>query len=244
MRNWITLIESSNEIPVEEGKFGNMMAAAALAGTFGSYMAKSDNAAADEPTPISQMADEEGWEVKYGYDDSDSPPPKIDSNDGKEAKAKAKSEQKAPKLDEATRLLALTMWGEARSDGPEAMRAVGHVIMNRIKSKRKFGASIKAVVWKRKAFSCWNKGDPNRDAMKKIAGLPDTNLNKVRWKQAVKIAKEIRAGQSDDKTNGALFYHTKAISPYWVDPKAKVVADIANHVFYRHDRKAPVKKKA
>lgn len=228
MRDWITLIETAET--VEEGKLSNMMAAAALAGTFGTHLAKSEETNA---TPYSQFDDIDGWEVKYGYDDNDQPVTKD---------AKHKSKTQAHKLDETTQLLALTMWGEARGDGPQAMRAVGHVIMNRIKSKRNFGNTVKQVVWKRKAFSCWNKGDPNREAMKKIAKLPDDNLNKVRWEQAKKIAKEILSGNDKDITNGGLFYHTKAINPYWVDPDAPVVADIANHVFYKKDLKAHEKK--
>lgn len=138
---------------------------------------------------------------------------------------------------EEMKLLALTMWGEARGDGPEAMRAVGHVIINRMRSER-FGDSVKDVVWKRKAFSCWNPNDPNRQAMSNIAQLPRDSVDRQRWAEAVRIAKEIMSGRSSDLTNGALFYHTKQISPYWVEDDAQPTAMIANHVFYDTDKKA------
>lgn len=138
---------------------------------------------------------------------------------------------------EDLKLLALTIWGEARGDGPEAMRAVGHVIANRMEAER-FGDSVKDVVWKRKAFSCWNPGDPNREAMSNIAQLPKESVDRKRWQQALQISQEILSGRSRDITNGALFYHTKQINPYWVEDNAEPTAIIANHVFYDTDKKA------
>lgn len=137
---------------------------------------------------------------------------------------------------EATTLLALTIWGEARSHGAEGMEAVGHVIMNRVESERNFGDNVKEVVWKRKHFSCWNPTDPNREAMKKIAQLEKGTLDYKRWEQAKQIAAKLMAGQLRDTTHGALFYHTDYIKkPDWAQGQ-KAVAQIANHVFYKKDR--------
>lgn len=152
------------------------------------------------------------------------------------APSQAEMQDQARKQEDL-KLLALTMWGEARGDGPEAMRAVGHVIINRMKSER-FGDSVKDVVWKRKAFSCWNPNDPNRQAMGNIARLPKDSVDRQRWGEALEIAKQIMSGRSTDITNGALFYHTKQISPYWVEDDAEPTAMIANHVFYDKDKKA------
>lgn len=135
------------------------------------------------------------------------------------------------------KLLALTIWGEARGEGETGMRAVGHVIKNRMKSDR-FGDEVKDVVWKRKAFSCWNPNDPNREKMRNIAQLPKDSAEYKKWKMAQKIAAEILANKSKDPTRGALFYHTKNIKPNWADPK-KAIAAVANHVFYRTDLKLP-----
>lgn len=191
------------------GKYGQLAAAAALAGTIGHGIGRGE---AEAPLP------------QIIYTTADDPTPLSD---------------KKADMSEATKLLALTIWGEARSDGPEAMRAVGHVVINRIRSPRAFGKNIKEVVWKRKAFSCWNAGDPNRESMKKIASLPETHPSKVRWNQAVKIAQDITSGRSKDPTNGALFYHTKAMGlPYWVSKDMKPIATIASHLFYKTDAKA------
>lgn len=135
------------------------------------------------------------------------------------------------------KLLALTIWGEARSEGEAGMRAVGHVVKNRMKSDR-FGDEVKDVVWKRKAFSCWNPNDPNREKMRNIAQLPKDSIEYKKWKMAQKIADEILANKSKDPTRGALFYHTEDIKPKWADPK-KAIAKVANHIFYRTDLKLP-----
>ena len=141
------------------------------------------------------------------------------------------------KQEENVYLMALTMWGEARNGGPSAMRNIGHVIMNRLHSKRHFGSDIKSVVWKRKAFSCWNKSDPNFTGMKKIAALDDNNLEKKRWRQALDLAGQIINRGERDPTNNALFYHTSNTSPYWADG-VEPVADIGGHKFYDRDAKS------
>jgi spore germination cell wall hydrolase CwlJ-like protein len=217
MRKHIDLL---NEAALEEKKIGHIAAAAALAGTMGYHIGKSQEVT--EP-PLPQI-------IITGMDDG---PPIDDSEE-------AKPNKKLSKQDEAIRLLALTIWGEARSDGPSAMRAVAHVIMNRLESERAFGNSIKDVVWKRKHFSCWNQGDPNRKAMTLIPKLPDTHPSKQRWYEAVKIARNIIKGRDkQDPTNGALFYHTKQMgTPYWVTPDIKPVARIGGHLFYQNDAKA------
>ncbi len=230
MRDWINIItESQHEVIEEKGKFGNMLAAAALAaGGVGIGVANSGNANAEPQYDYVDNTGELPEIIVTGMHDG----PSIKSPESPKAKVQSPRE-------EAVKLLALTMWGEARSDGLDAMRAVGHVVMNRIHSARPFGRNVKEVVWKRKAFSCWNKSDPNRDAMRHIASLPEDNLNKVRWHQAVDLARAILAGKDSDNSAGALFYHTKQIKPYWVSDVTKPVARVANHIFYRNDAKAP-----
>ena len=117
------------------------------------------------------------------------------------------------------------------------MRAVGHVILNRSRSARNFGDTIKEVVWKRKHFSCWNAGDPNRSAMEQIASMPESSPSKIRYRQAFEIAQDILAGKDRDITRGALFYHTDSIRPNWV-PEDETPVQIGDHLFYRTDRKA------
>lgn len=265
MREWINIVEGVDAEPqiLEEKGFGlgHLAAAAALAGTAG-YHANSSSAA--EPDDLPQMVmsyedtdgvladedrkDREGAITPAGRTLPAKMKPKDHATPTKGRSASPSVAHKSTDLrgdiakqtnKEAVQLLALTMWGEARSDGPEAMRAVGHVIMNRMKSKRQFGRNIKEVVWKRKAFSCWNKSDPNRVAMEKIATLPEGHPSKVRWDQAVNLAQDITSGRSKDPTAGSLFYHTKAMGkPYWVSQDMKPDAQIASHLFYKSDAKS------
>lgn len=155
-------------------------------------------------------------------------------------------------------VLAQTIWGEARSHGREGMEAVGHVILNRANSgkDRLFGSGIEGVATKRKQFSCWNPGDPNRVKMEKMAELdeyvsrseaPDgSDFNTWyqafvktgagqeyrAWREAKQIARGLLSGGNPDPTGGALFYHTTAVQPSWAT-RMTPSGQIANHIFYR-----------
>jgi len=129
------------------------------------------------------------------------------------------------------RWMALTMWGEARGAGEEAMRAVGHVIDNR----RRAGANPRFVTdtvseaWQ---FSCWNRGDPNRSAILNIDSLPRESRDYRLWRLARSLAEEILSGRSSDPTGGARFYHTTAVAPRWsagIEP----VQRIGSHLFFQ-----------
>jgi N-acetylmuramoyl-L-alanine amidase len=224
---------------LEEGKWKNIIGPAAyLAVNAGAYgLSKSGHGG--EPAwatdGYAQVADTDSESL--GPDDGLGDSATIKLNDPRPAKAEpAPREQQADAQTKDARLLALTIWGEARGEGEDGMRAVGHVIKNRMKSDR-FGDDVASVVWKRKAFSCWNPHDPNRNKMRELAKLPKNSIEYKRWKLAKKIAAEILSNRSHDPTHGALFYHTKNIKPGWAD-SAKAVAKVANHIFYRIDRKA------
>ena len=126
--------------------------------------------------------------------------------------------------------MALTMWGEARSSGEEGMRAVGHVIANRRLSGR-HGAFATDTVSEAWQFSCWNAGDPNLRAMQNVEALPHNGREYRMWLAAKRIAGEISAGQSEDPTGGALFYHADYVAPRWAEG-VPVVTRIGRHLFY------------
>jgi spore germination cell wall hydrolase CwlJ-like protein len=130
--------------------------------------------------------------------------------------------------------MALTMWGEARSGGEEAMRAVGHVIDNRRRSGA-HGSYATETVSEAWQFSCWNKGDPNYKAMLNVDRLRPDSEDQLMWLAAKRVAAEILSGQSQDPTGGALFYHTAAVSPRW---SAGLAPDrvIGGHLFFRAAR--------
>ena len=126
--------------------------------------------------------------------------------------------------------MALTMWGEARGSGEEAMRAVGHVIDNRRRLGR-HGDFVTETVSEAWQFSCWNAGDPNRRAIEHIDDLTGDSRDFRMWQAARRIADEILSGRSDDPTGGALFYHANYVAPRWsrgVPP----VARIGSHLFF------------
>jgi N-acetylmuramoyl-L-alanine amidase len=130
--------------------------------------------------------------------------------------------------------MALTMWGEARSGGEEAMRAVGHVIDNRRRSGA-HGTYATETVSEAWQFSCWNKGDPNYAAMMNVDALRPDSEDQLMWLTAKRVAEEILSGQSADPTGGALFYHTAAVSPRWSAGLAPVSV-IGGHLFFRTAR--------
>ena len=132
--------------------------------------------------------------------------------------------------EEDVRLLAATAWGEARSEGPEGMRAVSHVIVNRVGSR--FGDDLETVIRAPKQFSAWNRGDPNRRLVQNPERYATGGVNRATWIEAQNIAREVLSGQSVDPTNGALFYHTRAIRPWW-SRYGHGATIIGAHIFYR-----------
>ncbi len=130
-------------------------------------------------------------------------------------------------------ILARTIWGEARGEGIEGMRAVACVILNRVKKAKKrggdfwWGNNIQSVCLRPWQFSCWNKNDPNRD---KLLRLTDEDPY---FFQALKIAKEmILKGEGYDITKGSDHYHTIYIKPFWTKGMTPI-CQIGHHLFYK-----------
>lgn len=124
-------------------------------------------------------------------------------------------------------VMARTLYGEARGEGYEGLVAVANVILNRSIRPSWWGNDIISVCKKPWQFSCWNTNDPNREKLEKI-----TSRNK-KFKECLKVSKDIILGNLEDNTNGATHYHTKSIMPYWVK-KNKPCAKIGNHLFYKN----------
>lgn len=124
--------------------------------------------------------------------------------------------------------LATTMWGEARNQGSDGMRAVGHVIKNRSEDGR-WGSSVEEAAFAHRQFSVWNEGDPNRVRILQPSGNE--------WLMAQHIAREILTGRSIDPTAGRLFYHTHSIDPYWASYGVNPIR-IGSHIFYEDVRQA------
>jgi spore germination cell wall hydrolase CwlJ-like protein len=128
--------------------------------------------------------------------------------------------------------MALTMWGEARGDGEAGMRAVGHVIDNRRRAGAANPRYVTDTVSEAFQFSCWNRGDPNFEAMLDIDSLPKDSRDYLLWRRARQLADEIMSGRSSDPTGGALFYHASGVAPRWSEGIAPV-RRIGSHLFFR-----------
>ena len=124
---------------------------------------------------------------------------------------------------------ARTVYGEARGEGADGMKAVAHVLLNRLTDGR-WGKSMGAVCLAPYQFSCWNPNDPNRKLMlglfsgdqalaPAIAAFGDANA-------------EQQAGV--DPTGGATHYYADTIPvPNWT-VGATQTAHIGHHIFWRN----------
>ena len=65
--------------------------------------------------------------------------------------------------------IARTIYGEARGEPLEGKIAVAWTVVNRFrKGSWLSGRTLAATALKRKQYSCWNKGDPNREQIDNI----------------------------------------------------------------------------
>ena len=146
--------------------------------------------------------------------------------------APARQPAEAPEIDVVdAHWMALTMWGEARQEGEEGMRAVGHVIANRRRAGMHGAAYVTDTVGRAFQFSCWNAGDPNREQMLNIDRLAPDGADYRSWRLARRLAEEIMTGRSADPTGGALYYHSAAVAPAWSAGLAPV-RRIGSHLFF------------
>lgn len=131
------------------------------------------------------------------------------------------------------RVLAQTMWGEARGEGYAGMQAVANVVMNRFKiaadspaKARQFGRTIEEICKKPYQFSAWNSNDPN---FSKMINLSE---NDPQFRDALEIAERALRGTLPDITGGADHYHTYNVSPSWSQGET-VIAQIGSHNFFK-----------
>lgn len=119
-------------------------------------------------------------------------------------------------FDYNTFLLALTMQREARGEGRDGMRAVGHVVHNR--NQAGWGTIYDCITKKNQFSSISVLGDSQTIHFPKPADF----LN------ACYDAKRILDGEDSDLTEGALYYYNPktATSPWF---ERTIAADPVNH---------------
>ena len=140
--------------------------------------------------------------------------------------------------------LALTLWGEARSEEVEGRVFVGSVIRNRVRSER-FPSTFKGVCHQRLQFSCWSPagGEGNYAAvMEKARELLEvdhavraTTRKDLILEECRFLADGIINGQLRDRGHGALFYYApsamrpKGSVPKWAAGKRPIV-EVGGHL--------------
>lgn len=124
--------------------------------------------------------------------------------------------------------LARTIWGEARGEGNDGMRAVACVVLNRVKLPGWWGHTIHEVCLHPFQFSCWNDDDPNLPLLRAV-----TTLN-PQFASACQIAQLACSGQLTDSTDGATHYFDRRITtPHWAEGKTPC-AEIGHHLFFKN----------
>ncbi|PKH25338.1 cell wall hydrolase [Enterobacterales bacterium CwR94] len=115
--------------------------------------------------------------------------------------------------------LALNIYHESRGEPEKGQIAVGTVTMNRANWDIK---DVCSVVYAPGQFS-WTH--LKRDAHT-IPSDKDAS-----WMRAKLLANRIVAGELKDVTQGATYYHSKRVKPYWRGAFQQTLV-IGNHVFY------------
>jgi len=127
------------------------------------------------------------------------------------------------------KLLAKTIWGEARNQGDIGMEAVCHVILNRV-GQRETWSTVEQVVLSPKQFSVWNEYDVN------YGKLREDISHKKEFKKALQIAQKCLYDDGEDITNGSNHYHAKRVQPAWASKMDKIIT-IGDHIFYKEREK-------
>ena len=139
------------------------------------------------------------------------------------APARAESPDEAA-VEKEQRCLALAIYFEARSEGPEGMRAVASVVLNRVESDE-FPSTPCEVVHEGGEtppcqFSWW------------CDGKSDVPRDEEQWKLALSIARSMLEDRGDDPTRGALFFHSAQIPVPWRVERTRT-EQVLGHIYYR-----------
>lgn len=142
------------------------------------------------------------------------------------------------KCDDA-QIVALVLYGEARSEPVQGIVAVGSVIRNRVRKPGWWGHDFKGVCTHDHQFSCLNPigGKANYQRVLAFADklANGTQIIHPRERQCVWIAHGIIGDYVIDPTKASTSYHTAALNPrpQWALGKTPA-AQVGGHVFYNN----------
>jgi spore germination cell wall hydrolase CwlJ-like protein len=123
------------------------------------------------------------------------------------------------------RCLSEALYFEARGESVEGQFAVAEVILNRVDSPR-YPSTVCGVI---------HQGTGQRYRCQftyTCDGHPESISEPRAFKRAGKIAAIMMDGASRPLTQGATYYHTKAVNPSWAR-KFSRTATIGDHYFYK-----------
>lgn len=119
--------------------------------------------------------------------------------------------------------LARAVYFEARGEGERGMRAVAHVVMNRV-AESGFPDTICGVVTQRRGGRCQFSFVCEGKMRRPVSGET--------WEYSRRIAYAVYHGVPDI-TDGALYFHARRVRPSWRHSFEEVAEDFGNHRFYR-----------
>jgi N-acetylmuramoyl-L-alanine amidase len=131
--------------------------------------------------------------------------------------------------------LAVTIYGEARSESEKGQIAVGYSALNRAKNK-----TVCKVVLRPKQYSVFNNNDYLRRVAMDVSKEPNqkNDIDKVSWNKAKEIAALVMNRKVQDPTHGSTHYIADKIMkkmhyryPKWTK-EFKQVAVIGDHRFF------------
>lgn len=127
-------------------------------------------------------------------------------------------------LDDAITCLSRTIYWEAKSEGTAGMEAIANVVMNRLGHKG-FPNTICEVVKQGHEqgncqFSWW------------CDGHSDDAEEEEHYALAKEISRKALNRQLPDRTDGAMYFHQRKVSPGWPEEYIKTV-EIGEHIFYK-----------
>ncbi|NAZ35783.1 cell wall hydrolase [Rubellimicrobium sp. CFH 75288] len=122
------------------------------------------------------------------------------------------------------RCLAEALYHEARGEPLRGQIAVAEVILNRVDS-RWYPDTVCAVVRQ-------GTGQLHMCQFSYYCdGRPDTIRDRRAWAAVGRVARVMLDGAERPLTDGAMFYHTRAVNPYWASVFTETTT-IGAHIFY------------
>ena len=130
--------------------------------------------------------------------------------------------------------LAQNIYFESANQSFAGRLAVANVVMNRVADEQ-FPNSVCEVVYQAEWTENW-KGNmlpvKNRCQFSWFCdGKSDLPTDSTTWMESLHIADQVLFEQHKDITEGSLWYHSDAVTPYW-SKHLDLVTTIDNHLFY------------